>query len=51
MNLNEKHEVIKLTGRNEFHIPDINKSEYCKLAKAVIHLGVRIIPSDSECTS
>ena len=34
-----------------FLIPDINKSEYRKLANAVIHLGVRIIPSDSECTS
>jgi len=32
-------------------IPDINKFEYLKLARAVIHLGVRITPSDSECAS
>ena len=31
--------------------PDINKFEYRKLARAVIHLGVRIIPSDSESAS
>ena len=31
--------------------PDTNKSEYRRLAMAVIHLGVWIRPSVAECTS
>jgi hypothetical protein len=44
------HGHMKTTIPKPSDIPDARRSEYRKLAMAVIHLGVSITPSVSECT-